>query len=83
VTQDCLWSLQAHLRYKKVIEMRYIVISKATGKAVCELSSSSTLKHLNYDKYDFLSVDYYLKKLNRDLNGGLTYKDKIIQGLLK
>ena len=63
--------------------MSYIIIELSSSEAILEVNDNSLLNHLNYDKYDFMGVKYYLEELSVRLNGGLTYKDKASQGLLK
>jgi hypothetical protein len=63
--------------------MSYIILNKNTNKSVCEIYNSNLLQYLNYDKYYFESAKHYLQELNKSFNNGMTYKDKILLGIIK
>lgn len=62
--------------------MSWVIINKQTDAVVCELFDQSQVNALNTAKYEAVEAGEYLKNLNLQLNGGLTYRDKVEQGLL-
>ena len=75
--------IATHSTQASIINMSYIILDKKTNKSVCEIFNSNLLQYLNYDKYYFESAKHYLQELNKSFNNGMTYKDKILRGIIK
>lgn len=60
--------------------MSYIIVEKATQKAVCELFEESTVKAINKEKYEAIPTLAYLQNFNKQLKALTEEMKQITKG---
>ena len=62
---------------REAVDMSWVIKDNQTKEVVCEIFNEKLLNKLNTKKYEAVPVKEHLEQLNKELNGGMTYKDKV------